>query len=370
MKRVIIFCTSAFLITTALACQTIWADEIIKPYQSVRSAGMGGVVMTTGLYDENFFNNPARVTANPKSKFTLLQLTPAELNPETIRSVPDVISNAKNLKTTLSNISGEYLHNRTQFILPAFYLASNDQRDWALAFALIGSVQANWLLNSSYSANLGLIGDVGPAVTFGHKFLQDRLSLGITGHYLYRVSAAANYGLVDYVEGKSLSLNNLGGQGGMVNFDLGTTYLLTQFDHFNLNLGAAVQNVLGSKFSPSPRLLNFTGSPIEQPTSFGLGISISRETLAFLQNTVFALEATNIGNNPNGSLYRLLHLGGETQWKVLAIRAGINQGYLCAGLGFDLRIFTLDLATYGEEIGLNTGTQEDRRYTLNFGFHI
>lgn len=369
MKKLNIFC-SVLLLTTVSVSQMLWADEIIKPYQSVRSAGMGGVIMTTGLYDENFFNNPARVTANPSSKFTLLQLTPAELNPETIRSVPDVISNAKNLKSTLSSISGEYLHNRTQFVLPAFYLATNDQRDWALAFALMGSIQANWLLNSSYSANLGLIGDVGPAVTFGHKFLQDRLSLGITGHYLYRVSAAANYGLVDYIEGKSLGLNNLGGQGGMVNFDLGTTYLLAQFDKYNLNLGAAVQNALGSKFSSSPRLLHFTGTPIDQPTSFGLGMSVSRENLAFLQNTIFALEATNIGNNPNGSFYKLLHFGGETQWKVLAVRAGINQGYLCAGLGLNLRILTLDFATYGEEIGLNTGTQEDRRYTLNFGFHI
>jgi len=30
-------------------------DQITRPYQSVRSAGMGGVRITTGLYDENFF---------------------------------------------------------------------------------------------------------------------------------------------------------------------------------------------------------------------------------------------------------------------------------------------------------------------------
>src|SRR5437762_984942 len=49
-----------------------WAlDEIIRPYQSARGSGMGGLRITTGLYDENFFGNPARVTENPKSKFTL-----------------------------------------------------------------------------------------------------------------------------------------------------------------------------------------------------------------------------------------------------------------------------------------------------------
>ena len=53
------------LLGLALSPSAHALDQIIRPYQSVRSAGMGGVRITTGLYDENFFNNPARVTANP-----------------------------------------------------------------------------------------------------------------------------------------------------------------------------------------------------------------------------------------------------------------------------------------------------------------
>jgi hypothetical protein len=54
----------------------------------------------------------------------------------------------------------------------------------------------------------------------------------------------------------------------------------------------------------------------------------------------------------------------------LAFRLGLNQGYLSAGLGLDVHYFTLDLATYGEEMGLNAGSFQDRRYTFNFGLHI
>jgi len=78
----------------------------------------------------------------------------------------------------------------------------------------------------------------------------------------------------------------------------------------------------------------------------------------------------DFGNNPNGSLYRTLHLGGETHFSILVPRVGINQGYLAAGLGIDLKIFQLDLATYGEEMTLNPGGLEDRRYALRLGFQI
>jgi hypothetical protein len=65
-----------------------------------------------------------------------------------------------------------------------------------------------------------------------------------------------------------------------------------------------------------------------------------------------------------------VHLGGETHWRSLAGRLGFNQGYLSAGIGLDVHYFTLDFATYGEEIGLNAGTMEDRRFILTLGAHI
>ena len=83
-----------------------------------------------------------------------------------------------------------------------------------------------------------------------------------------------------------------------------------------------------------------------------------------------AFEITDVLNNRNGSIFKLFHLGGETHLKLLAFRAGLNQGYWTAGLGIDLRFLTLDFASYGEELGLNAGSLEDRRYTMTIGLHI
>jgi hypothetical protein len=120
-----------------------------------------------------------------------------------------------------------------------------------------------------------------------------------------------------------------------------------------------------SSGNPSPANL-----PTQQPRTFNLGVAALKPTNGVLRDSTLALEFTDLGNNTNGSIYRTIHLGGETHLGILAGRLGINQGYLCAGLGLDLKFVTLDVATYGEEMSLNSGGYEDRRYALRLAFQI
>ncbi len=346
-------------------------DGIIRPYQSVRSAAMGGVRMTTGLYDENFFNNPARVTANPASEFTLIQITPIETTSNTIKEISS-ISNGNDPLKSLTNNAGKNIHDRLQIVLPAFYWAATEERKLAFALGMITSLQIDADIRQSYQTSLDGILDIGPTLTIGRKFLaHDELSIGINTHLTYRVGTSPNFSLVDYVRGSSLGIKSIGGEGSMIDFDLGSTYKLGEWNNFVLSMGGAIQNILGGNYSN----LKFTplkiGSlPPAQPRSYGLGVSVTRSSWVFFTDTALAFEVTDIHNNPDGSVFKLLHLGGETHWKSFAFRAGLNQGYWTAGLGIDFRFITLDLASYGEEMGLNAGTLEDRRYTLNLGLHI
>lgn len=345
-------------------------DQIIRPYQSVRSASMGGVRMTTGLYDENFFNNPARVTANPHTRFTFLQLTP-EVTEATLTKGNKIVSGG-NALGGLTESSGTNLHLRTQLVLPAFYLAPLDARKWGLAIGFIGSVQSDSNLRKNYNMNLSGLADIGPAVTFGWKFLtDDALSIGATGRLTYRVGMAPDYSLLDYVRGVSLSANNLVGDGAMFNADFGATYRFTTWGDFNISAAFAAQNILGPAYSNKLlSILKRTNTPPGQPRSYGFGFSATRPEWGRYTNTSFAIEVTDVLNNSNGSLFRLLHVGAETHWKTLAFRAGLNQGYLTGGIGIDIRNFTFNIGTYGEEMSLNAGGLEDRRYTFDLGIHI
>jgi hypothetical protein len=227
-------------------------------------------------------------------------------------------------------------------------------------------------LRQSYQLNFGGVVDLGPAITYGRKFLYDKsLSVGVTGRFTYRAATNPNYSLLDYVRGESLKLDNIAGDGAMYNFDVGTTYRFAKWGNFDMSVGGAIQNILGSRYNNSTfSLIKKGNEPPSQLRSYGVGINASRPAWGFMGATTFAFEITDVLNNPNGSIYKLLHLGGETRWKVFALRAGLNQGYLSGGLGIDLHYLSLNIATYGEELGLNAGTFEDRRYTFDIGLHI
>lgn len=363
---------SLAILGSCLTIPSAWAlDQIIRPYQSVRSAGMGGVRMGTGLYDENFFGNPARVTANPHSRFTILNLTAAEFTAATLSAGASVASGTAPLSVA-ANSAGQNLHDRLQLILPAYYHAAIEDRKTAFAIGMIASIQMDADLRQSYQTNFGGVADIGPAITVGRKFLpEDNLSVGVTAHFIYRLAASPTYGLFDYIRGVPLTLTSLGGDGMMLDFDIGGTYHIIKWGEFDVNAALAFQNILGGSYSNlGISLMNLSSRPAAQPRSMGLGGSLTRPTWGNFTDTVFALESTDIFNNGNGSLFRTLHMGGETHWRSIALRLGLNQGYWTAGVGFDFRFFTMDLASYGEEMGLNAGTLEDRRYTLNLGFHI
>src|SRR5687767_6818884 len=94
-------------------------DSIIRPYMSARSLSMGGVRLTTGLYDDNFFGNPARVTANPKWKVELFNFL-AETSSSTLGTVSDLTGSGDMLEK-IADTSGDNNHGRIQTSFPGFY---------------------------------------------------------------------------------------------------------------------------------------------------------------------------------------------------------------------------------------------------------
>jgi hypothetical protein len=355
-------------------------DLIVRPYQSTRAAGMGDVRYTTGLYDENFFANPARVTANPTWRFTVLDVM-GEVSAPVPGAIGGLTHGGSDYFTEIGNNAGENYHARFQTVFPALYLPPGEDGKWGFGVGLITSTQADINFRRSFNIDPSVITDIGPAVTVGRRFMHDNeLSIGVTGHVMYRLSSNTGFTFVDLIQGRTLSPSKTGGQGTGADFDVGATYDFVHFHPWNLTFSTAVtvNDVLDGQFSnvkftpihdsngnPEP-----ANKPIAQPRTFNIGGAARKPTLWILHDTVAALEFTDFGNNTNGSFYRTIHLGGETHWGIFAGRAGINQGYLCAGFGVDLKLIEINVATYGEELSLNDGGLEDRRYALEVALHI
>lgn len=361
-----IFAAAALTTTPVFA-----TDEIIRSYQSVRSAGMGGVKLTTGLYDENFFGNPARAVANPRFRVTILDPM-VEASSSAVTNIP-AMTNGDDFYSGLADTAGDNNHARMQTTMPSVYFPAGDNK-LAIAVGVITSSQLNVNMRRSYNLDPQGIIDIGPTVTVARRFLEnDALALGLNLHGTYRLATSSSYTAVDLIKGRSLSPTSSGGQGAHIDVDLGGTFVLpVEPMGFQVTTGLALNNIMGGKYenlSMQPAS-GITALPIAQPRTLGFGAAVRKAEWASLTDTVIAMEFTDIGNNSGGSLFRTLHLGGETHFGILAPRLGLNQGYIAAGLGIDLRFVNIDVATYGEELSLNVGGQQDRRFAFKLAFQI
>jgi hypothetical protein len=350
-------------------------DEIVHPYFDTRTAAMGGVVMTTGLYDQNFYANPARATDNPENRLTLLDVSLSE-SPNFVGSLGTLANGGSQVYHDVGTDSGSVYAARLQTAFPAYYWAPGKTGKWAIAAAVLMSTEAyidfrqNFNLNPNFSPDA--ISDIGPAVTVARRFFDDNsLSVGVTGHATYRLSGQVTF--IQLIQDSSINIKDIAAQGAMYDFDLGTEYKF-HWHPLGIDFSAAiaVQNALNAQYNN----LSFhpiNGVPLDptaQPRTVGAGIDAFKDRIGAFTNSTIAFEATDMGNNGEGSFYRLLHLGAETHYKLFAFRGGVNQGYLCAGLGLDLKILSIDATTYGQEMGLNTGDLQDREYALRLSFHI
>jgi hypothetical protein len=367
----------AAISTFSLQATAAQADNaIVRPYQSIRSAGMGGVRILTGLYEENFFGNPARVTANPTWKVGLPDPT-VEINSHTFSTVSDLTSNNSGI-SKLSDSTGNNNHGRFEMTFPSIFVPAGDL---SFAVGLLESVQADADLNKDFSATTRAIADAGLSFTAGMKMLDDKsLSVGATFHALYRGASRPNTSVADVLRdpSKIFSTSDLQ-RGGTIDFDIGGTYLLpVKIDEIDFTVGAAIDNVFGGKYDrwavgtvtdPNTGTL-VNNPPPAQPRAIGFGLAVHQPSQWVFTDPVLALEFSDIGNNPDGSLFKTVHIGYELHYSILSPRIGINEGYWTLGLGINLHVLQIDLASYGEENTTNVGGDEDRRFAVRLAFQL
>jgi hypothetical protein len=360
------------LLMTAPAIQNAFAlDPIIRSFQGARASGMGNVRYTTGLYEENFYANPARVTANPANLLQLPKIT-IEVGNGALGAVQDLTKGEGGLQPFSDSI-GKPLSARVQMVFPAFYARHFLADFWAMGIGMLVSAQSILQLGQNGVLDPTTVITAGPAITLGRRLLKDdRLSIGATIHTEMRATSYDSFSITDFLNGDSVKSKLKGGSGLGADLDLGSTFITPwRVLGAEYQVAFAVNNVLGGKYKNIRKpLKNWPADPIPSPRSFNFGISAVKEDFAFLDSVSLAFESTDIGNNKNGSMYKTLHLGSEAKWKFLAVRAGLNQGYYTAGFGLDFKLLQINAATYGEELGLNAGVIEDRRYIVDIGFQI
>jgi hypothetical protein len=344
-----------------------WGGFFYQPaYQSARTLGMGGCSTVTGLYDDNFYGNPARIGGNPRSKWTFFQLG-FELN-DHFYSISKLLQKNRLSLLVYQKYFGKVMQARLAMLAPAFYLAAHEDRKWSLATALTSQFAGIGRIRRSLAIEPLLLWDtvfhVGSAYEFSRQHL---FRVGLMSHWCFRDSVSAQEYLVDYIQTQKFLSPSPSGMGFLMSWDLGLTARVLDYFHYKVDLGMSVQNIFNTRFLVIP---SRQGSVVQEDLrQYNIGIAFIKPYFFSLKNTQIVFELNHIGAFQD-NLFKSMHFGIETTYGLFCLRTGLNQGYFAAGLGMKWEIFGFDLATTAQEIGTNVGQLEDRRYVLSAGIHI
>jgi hypothetical protein len=376
-KTILAIATLSFFASQA------WAtEELIKNYRGIRSLGMGGVVTTTGRYDEALFGNPANQLEDENWKLTLFSVT-AEVNNHILSDQSKIRNATKSSGTDSvaalanSGIVGTVEHERVTLLVPAFYSPHFFGEDTAFAFGLLVNEQLNMILHQDLIVDAQATVDIGPSFGIAHRYMDGNLNVGFNLHLIYRMAGDPNINATNFLSGQKLSLSNIAGQGAGVDGDIGALYKLPMDVPFfkKVSFGASISNIMQSTYRviKNSSLTSIQSSPPNNDRVLNLGTKLDLPDLPLLTENIFALEMQDIGTTRRlASFWKKLHMGAETKFLLswLSVRAGINEGYFGGGVGLSLPLIKIDVATYGEELGGNAGVLEDRRYALRLSFDI
>ncbi len=218
-------------------------------------------------------------------------------------------------------------------------------------------------------AEMSFISDSGLLIGYAQSFFDSNLHLGANLKGLLRGAGRKPFTLAEYNNSSAIDFDpaKIGGSGMGVDLDLGATYEIKQLPFGVLSRASIVlSNLLATQFAIAKQNAGAPGLV----RTVNLGWYTAFEGFSFIDNFHVLADISDIslgGENRadfgarTGDFVKKLHLGVEVPMGRFSVRAGLNQGYLSAGLGINLYALRLDLATYGEETS-EGNRRESRRY--------
>ncbi len=332
------------------------AEELPNLYRGIRPLGMGGAFITLSDDENAMFYNPAGL--NDVSGFGGVDI----LNPvvEFSENSNSLYQDLSDLDTDseaavaefLSGMVGEHQHVRAS-VLPNFFMHN---------FAIGALGQATLDMEIRNRANPVVFTDIkldtGLLLSGALGFFDQRLQVGVTGKYVKRDGIVHVYTAPE-IAGSDFDPLDQRVNKSDIAFDLGTKFNFKT--PLKPSVALVVSNITDLDFKELGKI----------PQQVNIGASINPDL--WILKTTFAVEIDDLTKNVEGDndLYKRAHLGAEFRFPmILAVRAGVNGGYLTAGASVDFWILSISYATYAEEVGAVSGQRSDRRHVaqVSLGF--
>ena len=157
--------------------------------------------------------------------------------------------------------------------------------------------------------------------------------------------------------------------------DIGVLYQLTR----EVRLGASLNDIYFKELAGDRIIPNFTMGVNYSPRFFNKNSAYARKfniacdyaNMFYSENNYLPLSHVNFGVEVEQTLLAWPGYNNELRGLAVRLAGGFRGGYPTAGVGVELlRVFTLDLVTWAEELGYYTGQDEERVYMaqISLGF--
>ena len=361
MLRLLRVSSLSFIALTAFALQAN-AQQVFEFYSGVRQNGMGGAYTAVVNDETAVLLNPAGLGKIRDATFTIVD-PEVTLGAQTGKlfdasNFTEALSFKPQTLLDLSNAKGSLGPTHMKFqIFPSIILEN-------FGFGLHYKLEHDSIAGpNATDYTIRYVNDFALAMAYNFRFFGGIVKLGVGAKLIDRTEIDA----VVPDSTTNLDVENFGAEGMGISATAGL--ILTAPVMWLPTVSAVVQDVGGTSFTLSDGLFNQVGdrrpNPVTQKIDAGIGFSpiIGKHVRMSLTGEVHDL--TNMSEQQDKA--KLYHAGAELNFAdFFFLRGGMNQRYYTAGAEFATQQFQLQVASYGEEVGVYPAKKEDRRYVFKF----
>ncbi len=338
------------------------AVEMDTLYTGVRPLGMGNAFAAIADDENAAFYNPAGLSFVEEGRVEILN-PKIDVSTNTLDFQRDA-SNLKSGDTVAAvDLMRKYIGKHQHLAVDVFpnYTRHNFEIGGLARVKLSAEVNS-----PSYPVlQADLKTDMGVVLAVAHGFMDDHLRAGVTLKYLQHKRFFKEFTAVDIAsQNTSYNFNDNVKTSSKFGADLGLTYAFEN-EAWKPRVALVVQNLGDMNFgdyqatSTSPVVANTYKQQVNLGAAVTRDFWITKALLAVDYNDI----SGNVGTDKDKG--KRLHMGVELKFpKILALRAGLKQGYMTFGAGLNFWLLKLDYAYYKEEVGAYAGQREDARHVI------
>lgn len=344
-----------------IGSQIVFAREVRENYNGIRTLGMGGASIAV-------VNDETAMLVNPAGLGKLRDFYGTVIDPEVDGSakIIDMYKvkaytnpwDLEQVRDTTMYTRDTYYHAKAQ-VFPSFVMKN-------FGIGIHGKRVLDARMNTAGDAMETFYQeDVSVLMGLNLRFFDGRIKIGIVGKAISRIEVDQ-----DLDPTGTMDLSQLASEG--VGFGSDAGIILSAPIVWLPTLSAVVRDIGSTPFTGGSGVRLTTSSrpaPIEQDIDVGLALFPihGNRTRSQFSIQMDKLKEASLATDKT----RYYHLGYEFNYAdMIFLRAGMNQKYWTAGAEFASEHIQLQIGSYGEDVGTDGSSIEDRRYMAKFSFRF